>query len=111
MENEIEVGEYIRTDKGNVGKIIEIRLGKNTDTKEFQNIYKLDTGLWTVRKYIVNHSDNSRDLIVVGDLVKMKDSEGEIHWFEVYDNSAMYQYEMLEIVTKEKMENESYKIQ
>lgn len=56
MENEIKVGEYIRTDKGNVGKIIEIRLGKNIDTKEYQNIYKLDTGLWTVRQYIVSHS-------------------------------------------------------
>ena len=63
MENEIKVGEYVRTDKGNIGKIIEIRLGTNIDKKEFQNIYELDTGLWTVKQYIAKHSPNLIDII------------------------------------------------
>ena len=32
MKNKIEVNEYVRTDKVNIGKIDEIRLGFNKDT-------------------------------------------------------------------------------
>ena len=52
----IEVGEYVRTNKGNIGKLIEIRLGFNKDTQTYQDIYKLDNGLWTILDYIVKHS-------------------------------------------------------
>ncbi len=69
MEDRIKVGEYIRTNKGNIGKIIEIRLGFNKDTQLYQDIYKLDNGLWTVLDYIVKHSKNLIDLIEVGDFV------------------------------------------
>ena len=31
--NEIEVNEYVRTNKGNIGKVVEIRLGLNKDTE------------------------------------------------------------------------------
>ncbi len=69
MENCIKVGEYIRTNKGNIGKIIEIRLGFNKDTQLYQDIYKLDNGLWTVLDYIVKHSKQLIDLIECGDYV------------------------------------------
>lgn len=39
MKNKIEVGEYVRTDKGNIGKIVEIRLGFNKDTQLYHDIY------------------------------------------------------------------------
>lgn len=29
----IEVNEYVRTNKGNIGKVVEIRLGLNKDTQ------------------------------------------------------------------------------
>lgn len=45
MENLIKVGEYIRTNKGNIGKIIEIRLGFNKDTRLYQDIYILDNDM------------------------------------------------------------------
>lgn len=66
---DIEVGEYIRTNKGNIGKIVEIRLGFNKDTQLYQDIYILDNGLWTVLDYIVKHSKQLIDIIEVGDLV------------------------------------------
>ena len=69
MENLIKVGEYIRTNKGNIGKIIEIRLGFNKDTQLYQDIYILDNGLWTVLDYIVKHSKQLTDLIEIGDYV------------------------------------------
>ena len=33
LYRKIDVGEYIKTNKGNIGKIIEIRLGFNKDTQ------------------------------------------------------------------------------
>lgn len=49
----IEVNEYVRTNKGNIGKVVEIRLGFNKDTQLYQNVYMLDNGLWTILEYIV----------------------------------------------------------
>lgn len=65
----IEVNEYVRTNKGNIGKVVEIRLGFNEDTQLYQNVYMLDNGLWTILEYIVNHSKQLIDLIEVGDIV------------------------------------------
>lgn len=65
----IEVNEYVRTNKGNIGKVVEIRLGFNKDTQLYQNVYMLDNGLWTILEYIVNHSKNLIDLIECGDYV------------------------------------------
>lgn len=66
---DIEVNEYVRTNKGNIGKVVEIRLGFNKDTQLYQNVYMLDNGLWTILEYIVNHSKQLIDLIEVGDIV------------------------------------------
>lgn len=66
---EIEVKEYVRTNKGNIGKVVEIRLGLNKDTELYQTIYILDNGLWTILDYIVKHSKQLIDLIEVGDFV------------------------------------------
>ena len=66
---EIEVNEYVRTNKGNIGKVVEIRLGFNKDTQLYQKIYMLDNGLWTILEYIVKPSKQIIDLIEVGDYV------------------------------------------
>lgn len=66
---EIEIGEYVRTDKGKIGKVVEIRLGFNKDLQLYQDIYKLDNGLWTILDYIVKHSKQLIDLIEEGDYV------------------------------------------
>lgn len=66
---EIEVNEYVRTNKGNIGKVVEIRLGFNKDTELYQTIYILDNGLWTILDYIVKHSKQLIDLIEFGDIV------------------------------------------
>lgn len=55
-------------------------------------------------------SENLIDLIEIGDLLKIEDNCGAIHWFEVYENSGIYQYEIIEIVTKEMMESIGYKV-
>ena len=72
VNNDIEVNEYIRTNKGNIGKVVEIRLGFNKDTQLYQNVYMLDNGLWTILEYIVKHSKQLIDLIEVGDIVRIR---------------------------------------
>lgn len=52
----IEVNEYVRTNKGNIGKVVEIRLGFNKDTQLYQNVYILDNRLWTILEYIVKQN-------------------------------------------------------
>ena len=52
----IEVNEYVRTNKGNIGKVVEIRLGFNKDTQLYQNVYMLDNRLWTILEYIVKQN-------------------------------------------------------
>ena len=46
----------MRTNKGNIGKVVEIRLGFNKDTQLYQNVYMLDNGLWTILEYIVKQN-------------------------------------------------------
>ena len=69
MEDKIEINEYVRTNKGRIGKVAEIRLGFNKDLQVYQDIYILDNGLWTILDYIVKHSKNLIDLIECGDFV------------------------------------------
>ena len=52
----IEVNKYVRTNKGNIGKVVEIRLGFNKDTQLYQNVYMLDNRLWTILEYIVKQN-------------------------------------------------------
>lgn len=60
MENLIKVGEYIRTNKGNIGKIIEIRLGFNKDTQLYQDIYIRQWIVDSIRLYSKTQQDNIR---------------------------------------------------
>ena len=90
----------------------------NGEIKQFEvvnNNYLVDTktGMsFDLRSHLMlgKISEKLIDLIEIGDLVKIEDNWGEIHWFEVYENSGIYQYEILEIATKEMMESISYKV-
>ena len=75
MKDKIEVNEYVRTDKGNIGKVVEIRLGLNKNTEFYQTIYMLDNGLWTILDYIVKHRKKLIDLIEDKDIVEIELSE------------------------------------
>ena len=75
MKDKIEVNEYVRTDKGNIGKVVEIRLGLNKNTELYQTIYMLDNGLWTILDYIVKHRKKLIDLIEDKDIVEIELSE------------------------------------
>lgn len=118
---EIEVNEYVRTNKGNIGKVVEIRLGLNKNTELYQNVYMLDNGLWTILDYIVKHSKQLIDLIEVGDYVNGHRVVNEIWgeddnnlYFEIEGGVNKVQYigekDIETILTKEQYQANCYKV-
>lgn len=121
MENEIRVGEYIRTKDGFIDKIVDIR---DTYSKrklisfERSNSLKSDIGL---KAMVVKHSSNLIDLIQCGDYVNgilVTGKESTLLWTEIkgIDRSgyhipiSQYGEDIKTIVTKEQMESISYKV-
>ena len=133
MKNEIKVGEYIRTQKGEIGKIIKI---KNDDEYSYDYYVCDNDSATSFRMQIVKHSPNIIDLIEVGDYVNgykvvetYKDkqlsgwqvgkSKEDETWLGVVVSSKMikeplqeyFDNEMIKtVVTKEQFESISYKV-
>lgn len=114
--SEIEVGEYVRTDNGEIHKVIDIEKG----SIKIKSQYKEWIGLCC----IVNHSKQPIELIEVKDLVcfknklqnSLKNEEMIIH---IFDNDTLEEVkqaikkgeiELLEILTKEQFEANCYKV-
>ena len=117
MSNEIEVGEYVRTKKGAVGKLIEI------DKKA--TAYYLDCLKCVSLKNIVKHSKQLIDLIEVKDVIKYRinnisttlETKGYVEGFVDISDEEMLQriksdknYHILEILTHEQFEANCYKV-
>lgn len=119
--SEIEVGEYIRTKDGYIGKAIENigKNGKNENVYELRNV-KVCGSLQNIlvsEAYIKAHSKNIIDLIEVGDMVN-KEKVKRIY------KSKQQQYIVLEtrnifkrdskdiktILTHEQYEQNCYKV-
>lgn len=107
---EIEVGEYVKTDKGKIGKVVEIRLGFNKDLQVYQDIYKLDNGLWTILDYIVKHSKQLIDLTECGDCVneELITDKWDTRISSIRSNFS--EEDIKTILTKEMFEANCYKI-
>lgn len=117
----IEVNEYVRTNKGNIGKVVEIRLGFNKDTQLYQKIYMLDNGLWTILEYIVKHSKQLIDLIENKDILKVRidktimffgidESTSDTKYKEIIKSIENGECELLEILTHQQFEANCYKV-
>lgn len=121
VNNDIEVNEYVRTNKGNIGKVVEIRLGFNKDTQLYQDVYMLDNGLWTILEYIVNHSKQLIDLIENKDILKVRidktimffgidEGTSDIKYKEIIKSIENGECELLEILTHQQFEANCYKV-
>ncbi len=130
--NDIEVGEFVRTNQGHIGVLKRIEFDKNDkslkwyvfDKKEFEiNIIKEE---YVNKPYIVKHSKNIIDLIEEGDYVNGREviivygydengnDKDELGICEVDGDDAYYLYleeeDIKSIVTKEQFEQVQYKI-
>ncbi len=115
---EIKVGEYVRTDKGSIIKITSSR-----------DIGYLEEEYPGFKKTIIKHNKNIIDLIEIGDVIKYKELTaddkygtivnekyiGDVHTESdlkcVKEEIERKGIELLEILTKETFERESYKVE
>jgi len=120
MENEIKVGDWIRTKDGIIDKIVDIRdtySERKLIAFERSNSLKSNIGL---KAMVVKHSPNLIDLIQCGDYVNGEiidqienDRNLKLIWhLSAYgDEDIAFKNENIEtIVTKEMMESISYKV-
>ena len=66
---EIEVGEYVRTKKGNFGKVLDITNVTGQKRKKYLIKWNISKAYYITATTIVKHSKNIIDLIEVGDYV------------------------------------------
>lgn len=131
MENKIEVGEYVRTEEGYIGILIE-------HIPNALNYLKIDVGkeirrdngmsdnyIYTRYGFQLKHSKQLIDLIEVGDIIKYRidnisttlETKGYIKGIVDIADEEMLQriksdknYNILEILTHEQFEANCYKI-
>ena len=119
MNNEIEVGEFVRTIDGFIG--IFDRYSKRPDTSIYKSPFNCfirlqnrKTPLQCHRNYIVKHSKNKIDLIEVGDYVNGKEvysigtSIGNFPIISYKDGTFDIDTNIKSIVTKESFKEREY---
>lgn len=121
----IEVGEYVRTNDGIIGKIKRIELDnidkslkwyifdwKRPDINKIEEVY-------INKPYITKYSKNLIDLIEVGDIVEVLDYDW-VRVFNIDDEDILESviediqegnWKLQDIITKEVYEQNSYKVE
>lgn len=114
---EIEVGEYVRNNKGNIGKVIGIFDGHCTAKYhiEFQGNVKVKRQYLSTNT-IVNHNKIISEIVEVGDYVNgkliHKIDKGTNYCYLYYGNCKTFaDYQIKTIVTKEQMASIEYKVE
>ena len=112
MEDKIEVGEYVRLDNGNIGKVIVVEKGSI--------MLDIASNRWVGICCIVKHSKNIIGLIEVGDYVNghkiimdLEQSKKHYNSKDDFITAVGYTFEENEIksiVTKEQFESIEYKV-
>lgn len=136
--NEIEVGEYVRTEKGLIAKYLGFEKDDNDmeynkhlfDNKiywyyEYYNEYVYEEDWEQFKENIVKHSKQLIDLIEVKDVIKYKinnisttlETKGYVEGIVDISDEEMLQkiksdknYHILEILTKERYMTNCYKV-
>lgn len=110
--NEIKSGEYVRTNKGIIDKVIN-------NNYYMSDYIECKKGI-ILRENIKNHSEELVDLITMEDIFKIK--EGNIIAYIGFTNSYAEEYadfieqiknkeiELLEVLSKEQFSANSYKV-
>ena len=131
MENKIEVGEYVRTEEGYIGILIEhipnaLNYLKIDVGKEIRRDNEMsDNYIYTRYGFQLKHSKQLIDLIEVGDIIKYRidnisttlETKGYIKGIVDIADEEMLQriksdknYNILEILTHEQFEANCYKV-
>ena len=117
---EIEVGEYVRTKDGKIGKFV--KYSSRSDSSYYKSLFncfiKLQnrkTCLQCAKDYIVKHSKNIIDLIEVGDYVngeRVIDITGEYMRTNMSCHNLYWlDKNLYSIVTKQQFSSMEYKVE
>lgn len=114
---EIEVGEYVRNNKGNIGKVIGIFDGHCIAKYhiEFQGNVKVKRQYLSTNT-IVNHNKIISKIVEVGDyvngkeVIEVREQEGKIYLMTGYVPQSYIKEDIKSIVTHEQFEQNSYKV-
>lgn len=117
MEEEIEVGEYVRTDKGEIAKVTFVAketLGEILGTNEYRSIGFCNTEPY-VYGNIVKHRKIISEVVEIGDYVNgkliHKIDKGPNYCYLYYGNCKTFvDYQIQTILTKEQFEANCYKV-
>ena len=74
----IEVGEYVRTSRGIIGKLIRVEFDEIDKSLKWyvflgKDEFRIEKEIYINKPFIKNHSKNIIDLIEVGDIVEIFD--------------------------------------
>ena len=114
MEDKIEVNEYVRFNNGEIGKVIDIKENPS-------RIVYSEYGEIGLISDIVKHSKHLTDLIENKDVLKVRtdkeimflgidEDTTDIKYKELIEDIKNGEYELLEILTHEQFEQNSYKV-
>ena len=117
MEDKIEVGEFVRTNKGNIGQVIDIFQGHCVAKYhiEFKGNVKVKRQYLSTNT-IVNHNKIISEIIEVGDYVNgkliHKIEKGPNYCYLYYGNCKTFvDYQIKTIVTHEQFASIEYKLE
>ena len=122
-DEKIKVGEYVRTDKGEIAKVTSVAkeaLKEILGANEYRNVGFCNTEPY-VYGNIVKHSKQLIDLIENKDILKVKinkeiifmgidENTSDIRYEELIKNIKNRDYELLEILTHQQFEANCYKV-
>lgn len=115
---EIEIGEYVRTSDGKIGKFIRIEFDEVDESLKWyvflgKDKFGIEREIYRLKPYIVAHSKNIIDLIEVGDFVNgveviAIDTLNDGTRYCVVSSSAIYDVDIKKILTKEQYNQNCY---
>ena len=120
MSNKINVGEYVRTDKGEIAKVTSVAketLGETLGANEYRSIGFCNTEPY-VYGNIVNHSKQLIDLVEIGDFVNgmkilhIEDNKLYVEWNNEFEEFTGFleNKDIKTILTKEQYMANCYKV-
>ena len=122
VQDNIRKDDYVRLNTGNIVKVIGIKANTVNKRAIYYGFYKQD---WFDSDAVENFSDNIIDLIEVKDVIKYRinnisttlETKGYVEGIVDISDEEMLQkiksdknYHILEILTKEQMEDNCYKV-
>ena len=114
---EIEVGEYVRTNRGVIGKIIRIERDDIDIYLKWYVFYDGKNERYINKPYIVNHNKIISEIVEVGDyvngkeVIEVREQEGKIYLMTGYVPQSYIKEDIKSIVTHEQFESIEYKVE